>query len=306
MEYDLIIVGAGPAGLSAALNAEYLKLKSLVLDSDRAGGALSQSYPWKEVDSYLGFNDMTGRQIANRVVDHVRGVGVEIKDMEEVTAIEIKDKKFHVTTENSSYVSKAVVVATGIRGTQRKLRVPGEGLEGVSHFVTSVRKYAGKNVVVVGGGNSAADCALGLVEAGAGVWLAHRRDELRATGENKEKLLKSGVRMRWSTVVERVEGDGRVEKVVLKDKKTGKTESVDAESLVICIGSVPSKDYLEGLGIKMDGAMVKVDENGMTNIPGVFAAGDIVCSIKRITQALASGEKAAYGAFKFIRNPYWE
>jgi thioredoxin reductase (NADPH) len=306
MAYDLIIVGAGPAGLSAALNAKYLKLESIVLEADRAGGALSQSYPWKEVDSYLGFNEMSGRQIANRTVDHVREVGVEIREMEEVAGIERKGKLFMVRTDKGEYEGKSVILATGIRGVQRKLSVPGEGLEGVSHFVTSTRKFDGKDVVVVGGGNSAADCALGLDEAGAKVCMVHRRDELRATGENRDKILKSKIRMMWNTEVERIEGNGKVERVVLVNNKTKKKETVDAESVAICIGSVPAKDYLEGLGIRMDGAMVKVDADGMTNTPGVFAAGDIVSSIKRITQALATGERAAYGAFKYIRNPYWE
>ena len=144
MVYDLIIIGAGPAGLQAALDARYLKLSTLLLEAEKAGGALSQSYPWKTVDSFLGFSEMTGRQISNRAVEHAKAVGAEIREMEEVTAITRKGPEFTVRTEKGQYTGKSVILATGIRGIQRKLGIPGEELEGVSHFVTSTKKFSGK------------------------------------------------------------------------------------------------------------------------------------------------------------------
>ncbi len=306
MTRDLIIIGGGPAGLAAALDAKYLKLDALVLEAERAGGALSQSYPWKTVDSYLGFNGMTGRQIANRVVDHARKAGAEVREFEEVKDVKRTNHSFCVKTDKGEYRASAVIIATGMRGVQRKLSVPGEDLEGVSHFVTSIKRFEGKSILVVGGGNSAADCALGLEEAGARVWLAHRRDEMRATGENKERITKSGITMLWNTEVEKIEGNGAVEKAVVVDNKTKKKQTLKLDGVIVCIGSVPSKDYLQHLGIRMTDSLVKVDRDGMTNIKGVFAAGDIVDNIKRIPQALATGERAAYSAFRFIKNPYWE
>jgi thioredoxin reductase (NADPH) len=306
MAYDVVIVGAGPAGLSAALECRYLKLETIVIEDEKAGGAPAQSYPWKGVDSYLGFRDMTGRQIANRIVEHVRGMGVEIREMEEVLEIKRKGRVFYIRSAAGSYEAKSVIIATGIRGVPGKLSVPGEELDGVEHFVSSTKRFQGKNVLVVGGGNSAADCAVGLCEAGATVFLAHRRDELRATGENKEKVMKSGVNLMWNTEVESISGKCSVEKVSLLNNVSGARTEIDAESVIVCVGSVPSKNYLEALGVKMEGSLVSVDSEGMTSIPGVFAAGDIVSLIKRIPQALATGERAAYGVFKYIKSPYWE
>jgi thioredoxin reductase (NADPH) len=306
MAYDVIIVGGGPAGLSAALEARYLKLDVLVIEDEKAGGAPAQSYPWKSVDSYLGFRDMTGRQIANRIVEHVRGMGIEIREMEEVLEIKRKGRVFYIRSASGSYEAKSVIIATGIRGVPGKLSVPGESLDGVEHFVSSTKRFQGKRVLVVGGGNSAADCAVGLREAGASVILAHRRDELRATGENKEKVMKSGVELLWNAEVAEIIGKDSVEKVVIANNITNAKTVVEADAVIVCIGSVPSKNYLEALGVKMEGSLVSVDSEGMSSIPGVFAAGDIVSTIKRIPQALATGERAAYGVFKYIKSPYWE
>lgn len=306
MAYDVVIVGAGPAGLSAALESRYLKLEVLVIEAEKAGGAPAQSYPWKGVDSYLGLKDMTGRQIANRIVEHVRSSGAQIREMEEVMEIKRRGRVFYVRSASASYEAKSVIIATGIRGVPGKLSVSGEELDGVEHFVSSTKRFQGRRVLVVGGGNSAADCAVGLREAGATVFLAHRRDELRATGENKEKVVKSGVELFWNTEVEGISGNGSVQKVALINNVSGARTELDVDGVIVCIGSVPSKNYLEALGVKMEGSVVSVDSDGMTSIPGVFAAGDIVTTIKRIPQALATGERAAYGVFKYIKSPYWE
>ncbi len=305
MIYDLIIIGAGPAGLAAALDAKYLKLKTLVLDAGVAGGALSQSYPWKGVDSYLGFNNMTGKEVAEKIADHVKSSGADIHEMEEVTDIE-GTGPFIVKTEKAEYQANAVIVATGIRGVPRKLSVPGEQLEGVDNQVQDPDKYRGMRVLVVGGGDSAADSAIGLYEAGASVWLAHRRDELRATDENREKLEESKITLLWNTEISSINGDGKVESVSLVNNQTGEKSRLQIDSVILCIGSAPANNCIQSIGVKTENVCIKVDENGMTNIPGIFAAGDIVSKIKRILQALATGEKATYSAYKYIKNPYWK
>jgi len=305
MSYDVIIVGAGPAGLAAALDAKYLKLKTLVLDAGKAGGALIQSYPWKGVDSYLGFKDMKGREVAGSMVEHARSSGADIREMEAVKEI-LKGKAFGVKTEKGRYEAKAVIVATGIRGIPRKMCVEGEDLEGIFHTVSDPGKFSGKKVLVVGGGDSAADCALGLDKAGAKVWLAHRKDELRATDDNKCIIGKSGITMLWSHEVELFSGKGKLASATLFSSKSRKKTTLELDAAVICIGSIPANDCLQKLGVKMENACVRVDKNGMTSIPGLFAAGDIVSDIKRIPQALATGEKAAYSAYKYLKNPYWK
>ena len=112
--------------------------------------------------------------------------------------------------------------------------------------------------------------------------------------------------MLWSTEVESMSGKAKVEKVMLFDNKTGKKTALQVDHVFVCIGSVSSKDCLERLGVRMEGLCVQVDRDGMTSIPGMFAAGDIVSDLKRIPQALATGEKAAYSAYKYLKNPYWK
>jgi thioredoxin reductase (NADPH) len=305
MVYDVIIVGAGPAGLAAALDARYLRLKALVLEAGKAGGAPVQSYPWKGVDSYLGLKDMTGSDVAGRIVEHARSSGAEIREMEPVEEI-VKGGTFSVRTSGGSYDAKAVIIATGIRGVPRRLGVPGEALEGVGYGVQEPKEFSGKNVLVVGGGDSAADCALGLRKAGAKVWMAHRKDELRATADNREKLSKSGIAMLWSHEVERFSGKGRLTGAVLFNNKNNEKKELGIDAAVILIGSVPVGDCLQKLGISIDRGCVKVDGDCMTSVRGVFAAGDIVSDIKRIPQALATGERAAYAPYKYLKNPYWK
>jgi len=305
MRYDVIIIGAGPAGMSAALDAAYLKLKALVLDADVAGGALSQTYPWKRVDSFLGFRDMKGMDVARRLVEHVRKEGIEIREHEKAEEVS-RGKRFTVRTARGKYDSSAIIIATGIRGLPRQLSAPGERLAGVEYSVSDPAQYDGKRVLVIGGGDSAADTALGLYEAGAQVWLAHRKHELRARDECRERLESSGVEILWDTEVASIRGKGKVEKVVLANNQTGERRELECDSVIISIGSFPAEELIKALGIRMKDSLVKVDADGMTALKGVFAAGDIVSPIKRIPQALASGERAAYGAYKFIKSPYWK
>lgn len=306
MVYDVIIVGAGPAGLAAALDAEYLKLKTIVLEAGKAGGALVQSYPWKVVDSYLGFKDMKGDEVSSKLVKHVKAGKTEIHEMEEVEEIIRVKKSFRVKTVKSAYDAKSVILATGIRGIPMKLSVPGEELDGVFYTVSDPRKFSGKNVLVIGGGDSAVDSALGLIDAGAKVWLAHRKDELRATEDNQEKIAKSDIMMMWSHEIESFSGKEKLENVTLFSNKNDEKVTLNLDAAVICMGSVPANECLQKIGVKIEDVLVKVDDDCMTNVPGIFAAGDIVCKLKRIPQALATGERAAYAAYKYLKNPYWK
>lgn len=305
MRYDVIIIGAGPAGLSAALDCACLKLKALVLEADRAGGALSQAYPWKKVDSFLGFAKMTGKDIAARISGHVKNEGIEIREFEEVEEVK-RGREFKIKTKKAEYEASAVIIATGVRGMPRKLSVPGENLEGVEYLIHDPEKFSGRKVLVVGGGDAAADMTLGLKNAGAKVWLAHRRDELRARDGCREKLEKCGVAILWNTEVESIVGETKVERVKLFNNMKGTKTEIACDHVLVSIGSITAKDWLEGIGIGMEDGLVKVDGDGMTSIPGIFAAGDIVSRLKRIPQALATGERAAYSAYKHLKNPYWK
>ena len=160
-EYELIVVGSGPGGLSAALTGACYKLKTLVLESASAGGALMNNYPWKIVDNHLGFKDLNGMECAEILVRHVRDEGVEIKENEAVEDIKRVDDGIMVETTKNKYSAKAVVLAIGL-GTPFKLGIPGENMDGVIYSLPDPGKYNGKRVLVVGGGDTAVECAMAL------------------------------------------------------------------------------------------------------------------------------------------------
>ncbi len=304
--YDLIIVGAGPAGLSAALTACYFKMKFIVLESNTSGGALSQVYPWKEVESFLGLKGLSGKEVAERITKHVLDEGAEIKECEGVTDIKREKDFIRVKTTKSEYKTRSVILAIGTIGTPRRLNVPGENLNGVYYHVKDPYEFKGKNVIVVGGGDSAVENAIALQKAGAHVILIHRRDELRCMDRLKKDIEKSGVKILWNTEVKEIIGKNKVESVKAINNKTFETKDITVDSVFIFIGSVLNTDFLKKIGIKLDSEHIVVDKNLKTNLEGVFAAGDITGCLKRIPQAIAQGELATYSAYKYLKHPYWE
>ncbi|MCD6402973.1 MAG: NAD(P)/FAD-dependent oxidoreductase [Candidatus Aenigmarchaeota archaeon] len=302
--YDIVIIGAGPAGLSAAVNTSFLKLTSVVIDDTQAGGALIQAYPWKKVD-YFGFYEVSGKELAEIFVEHARKNGVEIIEGEEALDIKKLDEGFEVITTKNSYKGKTVVLATGIIGTPRHLNVKGEDLEGIYYYLKDPEGYRGKKVLVVGGGDSAVENATALSLNGAEVYVAHRRDEFRAMVKNQERLFKTNAKIFWNTEVKEFVGNKKVEEVILFNNKTGEEFELEVDNVFIFIGSVLKKEFFQRLGIEMEGNFVKVNKDFMTNIPGVFAIGDITPGIKRISKAVYEGEAVAFSIFKFLKNPYW-
>lgn len=306
--YDVIIAGAGPAGLSAALTLSYFKLKFLVLEAGAAGGALMQNYPWKHVDSYLGFPDLNGRDAANIMVSHVRKEGIEIRENEPVQGIK-RDKKsemLRVFTNRGGYLTRSVIIATGTIGSPRRLGISGEDIKGVKYAIEDPSLYSGKNVLVVGGGDSAAENSLNLLDNGANVTLIHRGNELRACEEYKNRVLESPVNILWDTELKMVSGNPKVEKARLVNNRTDKKTTKPFDNIFIFIGYSLDTEWLKGIGLNMNGNCLGVNKDLMTNIKGIFAAGDIASNIKRIPQALAQGERAAYSAYNYLKHPYWE
>jgi thioredoxin reductase (NADPH) len=307
MVYDLIIVGAGPAGLSATLTACYLRLKHLVIDADEAGGVLVHVYPWKEVDSFIGFYGMDGQQVAEKMVEHVKREGALIKEEERVTEIKRDDKKhlFILKTEKDIYETKTVLFASGTSGTPRKLEIPGENNPNVHHSIAEPAKYKGKKVLVVGGGDTALETALVLDKAGAKVCLAHRKDEFRAMNKTQEEIKCSKVETLFDTELKEIIGKAKIEKVRLLNNKTSEERLLPFDNVVICIGSLFSLDMIKGIGIKIEGDRILVNDKMRTNVEGFYAAGDITGRLKRIPEAIGEGHLAVYSIFKYLRKPYW-
>jgi thioredoxin reductase (NADPH) len=305
MDYELIIVGGGPAGLSAALSSSYRKMKALVLESGTAGGALTNKYPWKHVDEVLGQHEMVGYQIAGKMVEHVRKEGAEVRENESVEKITKQNKEFTIESNKGKYTCKSVILAIGL-GVPRKLGVPGENLNGVVYSLSNPADYSKRNVVVVGGGDSAVESAVMLSQNNAETTLVHRGEECRASEKNLKDLSESKVKLMLNTELVEVVGSGRVEKVVLVSNKDKQRKELNADAVLLSLGTVSNKAFLESIGIKTDDkGNVVVDSQQRTNIEGVFAAGDVTGRWVRIPNAIAEGGYAAINAYKYVKKPYW-
>jgi thioredoxin reductase len=306
MEYDVVIVGAGPAGLSAGINAAYLGMKVVVIDDTVAGGTLRDVYPWKKVDGYLGFTNLTGSNLASRLIEHTRVEGVQILERTVVDKIERKKDHFEISTTRGKLNSKSVILAIGCFGTPRKLGCAGEECSGVNYQLDQPSNYKGKKVLVVGGGDSALEQAVLLDKNQAKVTLIHRRDEFRATEKNVKSLNDSSVQVFYSTELKEAVGKKDLERVILINNKTKKESTLVMDAVFIFCGFVPNMEFLSKVGVKVnDTGHVIVDQDLGTSIPGIFAAGDITGKLKRIAWAIGEGALAAFSAFKWVKKPYW-
>jgi len=303
-DYELIIVGSGPAGLSAGLTASYFKLKTLILESGFAGGALTNQYPWKVVDNCIGFRDMKGAEIADSMVGHIKAEGVDIRENETVTDIRPGEESIKVTTGKGEYSAKSVILTLGL-GVPRKLGIDGENLDGVIYSLPKPENYSGKKALVAGGGDSAVESVMALQKAGAETTIIHRKDVFRASEENTRKINESGVAIKFNTEAKEILGEGKVESVKLINNQTNSEETSEFDLVLVSIGTVPNKEFLEKIGIELGDKGVKVDELFRTNIQGIFAAGDVVGTWKRIPKAIGEGGFAGINAFKYVKKPYW-
>lgn len=310
MDYELIVVGSGPAGLSAALTGACYKLKTLVLESASAGGSLMNNYPWKVVDNTLGFRGLKGKEVADIFVKHVRDEGVEIRENESVENI-VRDEEndaIIVETTKGKYTANSVVIAIGILGKPFKLGVAGEDMDGVLFSLVDPDAYAGKKTLVIGGGDTAVEWAVALDRVGADSTIIHRKDVFRANEKNQKDIDESNVRILWNTEIREIIGEeGKMKSGRLENNKTSEETVEDFDVIFFGLGNTPNTDFLEKIGVETDDKKKKIviDEKARTNIKGVFAAGDITGKWFKIPEALGEGGFAGISAFKYVKNPYW-
>jgi thioredoxin reductase (NADPH) len=305
MEYEVIVVGGGPAGLSAAITTAYYKLKTLVIESGSAGGALVNQYPWKKVDNYLGIYEKSGLEVSELMVEHARKEGVHIRENESVEDIKKGAKGLTVKTSKGEYKASAVILAVGL-GSPRKLGIKGENLKNVLYSLPDPPAYKGKRILVVGGGDTAVECAVELKRNGAQVSIAHRREKFRATDKNVTCVGEECVNVLWNTEAKAVKGKGKVQKAVLYNNVEDTDTEWELDAILFSLGTVANTEFLQKIGVKLDDRNnIVVDPDMRTNIEGVFAAGDVVGKWIRIPQAIGEGGLAGLNAFKYVKNPYW-
>ena len=298
--YDLIIVGGGPAGLTAAIYALRARLKVLMVEKMILGGLASTTF---KIDNYPGFPEsISGMDLSQKMAEQVNKLGLEI-----IWGNAASFKPGSVSVDGKTCSSRAIIIATGT--DPAKLGVPGEEEfrgRGVSYCATCDGAfYQDKEVMVVGGGNSAVDEAIFLTRYAKKVSLVHRRDELRADKIVIEQACSHPkIYFHWHSVVEEIKGDKSVNEVVLKDLQTGKKTRVKTDGVFVYIGSHPNSDPVKGI-VKLDErGFIITDEKLKTSAEGIFAAGDVrVKSLRQVVTAVADGAIAAESAREFIEKP---
>lgn len=305
MEKDVVIIGAGPAGLTAAIYAERSGLKSIILEKANIGGQVAIT---PVVENYPAFTRIAGKTLMDMMAQQAITY-TDIHVGEEVIDIIKSDGIFEVLTNRARYFSKAVLIASGVES--KKLDMPGEQQfqgRGVSYCAACDGYFFkdGKKVIVVGGGNTAATEALYLKNIGVDITLVHRRDKLRAEQILQQGLTDSRIPIIWNSVVREIKGDRLVTEVVLENVLDKSISTVKVDGVFIAIGYIPNNDLAKKLGVETDEeGYVKIDHGHRTNVPGIYAAGDITGGFKQIVTAVGQGAVAAMSIFEEISHPYW-
>lgn len=313
MLWEVIIIGAGPAGLSAALFTRMRRMSTLLLDTAVAGGQLASLYPKKPVHDFPSYSYVMGDALGLQFVEQANHMGSVIQEGEHVTMIARDDEAniIRVTSTKATYEARAVIVATGGGAFEpRKIKKPGEDEfkgRGVMYGMPDIESCRGKRVLVIGGGDSALETAISLKDV-ADVTLIHMLDKWQGMDGYVEDV-KDAPRVRdlldTETVEIRGDGDG-VRSVLVKNKKTEATEEIPVDLIAINIGYLMDTKIVRQWGLELEGNQIKTDNVMNTNIKGVFSCGDIATypgKYKLLITACSEGAAAANTAYIYVRQP---
>lgn len=297
MDWDILILGAGPAGLAAGIYAGRSKLKTLILESEMPGGRVIKA---SAIENFPGFPEgISGYELTHRMLEQVKRFNAELRYPENVVALDLKGEVKTVATRKGAYKARAIILAVGTHN--RKLLVPGEVEllgRGVSYCATCDGFFfRDRSVAVVGSGEEAAEDAVLIAGSAAKVTLVPNAGELEMSAESIEKLKDKKVQILHGAKVEAIEGEEAVNALKLAD---GGRLSVDG--VFVALGSVPMTKMIEKAGVKTDDrGCIIVDRKQRTNVEGVFAAGDCTCGSMQVATAVGEGAAAAIAAASYVK-----
>lgn len=301
--YDIIIIGSGPAGLSAAIYAQRACLDTIVIEKNGiSGGQVLNTW---EVDNYPGFPGVTGFELSRQFREHANKLGARVVQ-DEVVQVELSGNVKKVVCEEETYEARCVILASGAH--HRTLEVPGEEElrgAGVSYCATCDGAFfRGRTVAVVGGGDAALEDAIFLARMCEKVYIVHRRDKLRGAKRLQERLQAlENIEFVWNSETVAIEGNAQVEALRLRQTKTGEEKRLDVDGVFIAVGIAPESELYAGqLEIDEQG-YIRADESGQTSVPGVFAAGDVrTKALRQILTAASDGANCVASAERYLQS----
>lgn len=302
MIYDIAIIGAGPAGLSAAIYGRRAGLSTICFESNVHGGQIINT---PEVENYPALGKVSGVEYASNIYDQAVGFGAVV-EYKAVTDVDFSGEIKKVICGSEEYQAKSVIIATGV--TRRKLEIPGEDRllgAGVSYCATCDGLFfKDKTAVVVGGGNTALEDAVYLAGVCEKVYIVHRRDTFRGDQHEVEKVLKNEkIQVVYDTIPLSIEGSGKVERLRVKNVKTGEEKDIFTSAVFVAVGLIPQNDMFKGKVELTPDGYIMADESCKTSVEGVFAAGDTRNkTLRQLVTATSDGAVAATAAAAYVRS----
>lgn len=300
--YDIIIIGSGPAGLSAAIYAQRACLDTIVIEKNGiSGGQVLNTW---EVDNYPGFPGVTGFELSRQFREHANKLGARVVQ-DEVVQVELSGNVKKVVCEEETYEARCVILASGAH--HRTLEVPGEEElrgAGVSYCATCDGAFfRGRTVAVVGGGDAALEDVIFLARMCEKVYIVHRRDKLRGAKRLQERLQAlENIEFVWNSETVAIEGNAQVEALRLRQTKTGEERRLDVDGVFIAVGIAPESELYAGQLELDEQGYIRADESGQTSVPGVFAAGDVrTKALRQILTAASDGANCVASAERYLQ-----